>query len=185
MGRIQSNDPVDVTPPAASFAPNEIEHESANRITRPQIRPSSHLGSVNDLILSPDPSGSGTPNERSITSSHRGSTPPSLQNGVCIPQRRYKGSNRHPFSNQNTVSFLLEDGSYLPVDTALRKEYTGLIDRDTPVLGEAGETITLRFEVSISTRLIYATILIDYTVARIHACSLPGELADMMPPEGY
>ena len=183
MGRIQSNDLFDVIPPAASFAPNEIERESASRIAPPETRPFSHRGPVNDLILSLDPSGSGTPNERSMTSSHRGSTPYSIQNGVCIPQRRFKGGCRLPLGYQNTVSFLLEDGSYLPVDKALRKEYTGLIDRDA-VLGGAGTTITLRFEVNISTRLIYATILIDYTVAGIPAHRLPGELADMMPPEG-
>jgi len=74
-------------------------------------------------------------------------TSPSPQNGVCIPQRMYRrGAGRGSVNNQGLVLFLREDGSFIPVDTALRKEYTGLICRDVPALTEAGGTVTLRFE---------------------------------------
>ena len=146
--RIQPNDLIDATPPTASFAPNEIEHEYAGRIAPPETRPSSHLGPESGLILSLYPFGSGgTPNESSMTSSHRGSTPSSLQNGVCIPQRRYKAFDYRPLGDQILVSFLLRDGSYLPVDAALRRQYTGLIGRDSSLPYEAHRTLMLRLEV--------------------------------------
>ena len=50
------------------------------------------------------------------------------------------------------VLFLREDGSFIPAPDAMAGDYTGLVDRDLPALGEAGFTITLRFEVNMLSR---------------------------------
>ena len=73
----------------------------------------------------------------------------SQQNGVCIPQRRYgKGAGRDLLDNQRLVLFNREDGSYIPVPAAVAGNYVGLVCRDLPAFGEAGFTITIRFEVN-------------------------------------
>ena len=67
---------------------------------------------------------------------------------MCISQKRYeKGAGRCAVENQNFVFFVRQDGTYIPVSAALEGDYAGLVARDLPVLGEAGFTITLRFEV--------------------------------------
>ena len=81
-------------------------------------------------------------------------TSPLLQtrrDGVIIPQRRYenKGGRGLKFDNQNLVSFVREDGSYMPVTAALAGDYAGLLYRDLPGFpSETSFTITLRFEVN-------------------------------------
>ena len=66
-----------------------------------------------------------------------------------IPRRRYENeAGRGLQNNQNLVSFVLEDGSYIAVTAALG-DYVGLLNRDLPGFpGEAGLKITLRFEVN-------------------------------------
>ena len=61
------------------------------------------------------------------------------QNGVEIPRRRYEnGAGRGLQHNQNLASFVLEDGSYIPVTAALGG-HVGLLNRDLPGFpGEAG-----------------------------------------------
>lgn len=78
--------------------------------------------------------------------------------------------------------FFLEDGSYLPVDTALRQEYTGLINRDVPVLVEASDMVTILFDVNRSTPVSETMTLISCAVAGILVPRLPGDLAGMKPP---
>ena len=66
---------------------------------------------------------------------------------MCVPQKRYeKGADRNP------VLFNRQDGSYIPVPAAMAGDYTNLTRRDLQVLGEAGFTIALQFEVSGSSR---------------------------------
>ena len=74
---------------------------------------------------------------------------PSLQSGVYIPQQRYKrgAGSGHP-ENQGSVRFVRDDGSYLPAAVALEGHCVGLVNRNCPVLEEAGFTVTLRFEVN-------------------------------------
>lgn len=50
------------------------------------------------------------------------------------------------------MPFIRQDGSYIPLTGAVERDYTGLVNRDLPALGEAGFTIALRFEVSRSHR---------------------------------
>ena len=64
------------------------------------------------------------------------------------------------------------------------EEYTGLISRDDPALTEAGDTITIRFEVNASTLLVDTAMLIDRKVARIPVRGFPGKPIDMTPPRG-
>ena len=68
---------------------------------------------------------------------------PSQINGVCIPQRRYSKGAGHGPENQNTALFVRLDGTYTPVDAALREDYTGLIGSNHLALVEAGYTITI------------------------------------------
>ena len=76
-------------------------------------------------------------------------TSPSLQNGVCIPQRRFgKGASHDHPTNQNLVLFIRQDGSYIPLTAAMGGDFTGLVNRDTSAFDMAGFTITLRFEVN-------------------------------------
>lgn len=71
-------------------------------------------------------------------------TSPSLKNGVCIPQKRYrKGADGDDPANQNLVLFVWEDGSFIPVAMALEKDYTGLVNSDLLGLGETGFMITV------------------------------------------
>jgi len=78
---------------------------------------------------------------------------PSLQNGVCIPQRVYeKGAGRDIPDNRNLVLFVRQDGSYILVPAAMGGDYVGLVNRDLPALTGAGVTITLRFEVCDTSR---------------------------------
>ena len=44
--------------------------------------------------------------------------------------------------------FVRKDDSHIPVTAALAEDYTGLFNRDLPVLDMAGYTITIRFEAS-------------------------------------
>lgn len=44
--------------------------------------------------------------------------------------------------------FVRQDGSYLTVTAAVEGDYTSLVNRDIPVLGEAGYTIALQLEVN-------------------------------------
>ena len=71
------------------------------------------------------------------------------QTSVEIPRRRYEnGAGRGLQNNQNLASFVLEDGSYVPVTAALG-DYVGLLNHDLPGFpGEAGLKITLRFEMN-------------------------------------
>jgi len=79
--------------------------------------------------------------------------PASPQNGVWVPQRRYGNEAGHRLpNNQNSVSFVRDDGSYIPLTAALEGNYADLVNRDLPVLGEAGFTISLRFEVGTTYR---------------------------------
>ena len=73
-------------------------------------------------------------------------TLPSQINGVCIPQRIFSEGTLYGH-NQNTVLFIRLDGTYIPVDAALNRNYTGLIGRNEPVFAGAGYTITLRLKV--------------------------------------
>jgi len=66
-----------------------------------------------------------------------------------LPQHRYgKGAGRDHLDNQNLVMFVRQDGSFIPVPAAVNGDHTDLVSRDLPALGEAGFTITLRFEVN-------------------------------------
>lgn len=65
------------------------------------------------------------------------------------------------------------------MNTALREEYTGLIDRDVPALYEAGDTVTLRFEVNRSAILSNTKMLTGFAVAGIPAQRVPGERANV------
>ena len=56
------------------------------------------------------------------------------------------------FSDQNPVSFVRQEGSYIPVTAALEGNFTGLVNHDLPVLADAGWTITIRFAVNRSCR---------------------------------
>ena len=73
-----------------------------------------------------------------------------MQNGDCVPQRRYKkGAGRELPDNQRQALFVREGGSYIPVPAAVPDEdFNGLVSRDLPALGEAGFTISLRLEVN-------------------------------------
>lgn len=82
-----------------------------------------------------------------------------------MPQTAYKrGNGTSPSANvkQGLVLFLLEDGSLLPVCTALRKEYTGLPNRDETALPDVGQTVTVRFEVNTHTIISGALMFIGY-----------------------
>jgi hypothetical protein len=72
--------------------------------------------------------------------------------GVYIPQHRYKAG-RSSLNNQDLVSFVRQDGSFIPVTAALNEDYTGLVGCDLPVLDEVGFTIIIRFEVNRPHRL--------------------------------
>lgn len=74
---------------------------------------------------------------------------PPVQNGVYIPQRRSANESRRDVpNNQNLVLFAREDGSYIPVVSALQADYAGLLDRDLPVLDGTSAKIAVRFEVN-------------------------------------
>ena len=106
------------------------------------------------------------------------------QNGVGIPQRPYgKGVARGAPNCQNLVPFVRQDGTYIPVDAAIRGDYAGLVFRDIPGLYEAGYTITLRFEVSRSTALYETIEPIACIVARVPTARLSGELTDVTLPQ--
>ena len=108
----------------------------------------------------------------------------SPQNGVYVPQRRYRNGTSHGFlNNQNSLSFIWDDGSYIPLTAALVGNYTGLVNRDRLVLGEAGFTIALRFEVSRFYRPRWHT-LISCTVAGVFIPRFSGELTDTGSPRG-
>jgi len=77
----------------------------------------------------------------------------SRNNCVRVPQRECgKGAGRGFPNNWNPVSFLRQDGSYIPVTTALEGDYAGLLNRDLPALVRTGFTITLQLQVKRSYR---------------------------------
>ena len=54
-----------------------------------------------------------------------------------------------PPGTPNLVTFVRQDGTYIPVKAALEGDYAGLIDYDIPAFGpDAGYTIKVRFEVN-------------------------------------
>ena len=110
-------------------------------------------------------------------------TPSSQLNGICIPQRKYdKGAARGAPNHQNLVPFVREDRTYIPVDAAIRGDYTGLVARDVPGLYQAGYTISLRLEVS-GSPVLYETIEpIVCTVAWVCLARLSSELINMVLP---
>lgn len=72
---------------------------------------------------------------------------------MLVPQRPYIKSGHNPPKHPSVVLFARDDGSYIPVTAALREDYVGLMNRDTPALDEAGFTFALRFEVNRPYRL--------------------------------
>ena len=80
--------------------------------------------------------------------------------------------------------FFREDGSYLPVLTAIREDYAGLIDWDVPTLAEAGHTVMLRFEASVSILFGDTMMLIGCLVAWLSIRCTSGKLVDMVSPGG-
>jgi len=74
---------------------------------------------------------------------------PTLPNGVCVPQRRYKNG-RGPPINNDPVPFVREDGSYITLNSALWSDYAGLLNGDIRPLVPVGtpHSISLRIEVS-------------------------------------
>jgi len=79
--------------------------------------------------------------------------------------------------------FVRQDGSYIPVTTAVLGDYGGLVNRDIPVLTETGFTITVRFEVNRS-YCRDTLVLIRYAVAWVSVPRIPGELTDVMESGG-
>lgn len=69
--------------------------------------------------------------------------------GVWIPQRGVRPGPPYGFPNSwNLVSFVRQDGSYIPVTAALGRDYTGLANRDYPALDEAIFSVSLQVQVS-------------------------------------
>ena len=74
---------------------------------------------------------------------------PSQGNGVCIPQTGYENRASLIFPNtQSSVLFIRQDGSYIPVTAALDGDYSGLVNRDLPALGEGIFSVMLQLQVS-------------------------------------
>ena len=94
-----------------------------------------------------------------------------------------RGAGRGLPTSRDLVLFTRQDGSYIPVSAAVRGDNAGLINRDVPALGEAGYTITLRFEVGGPT-ILGNTILIGCTVAGVSITRGPGDLTDVVPLGG-
>jgi len=70
-------------------------------------------------------------------------------NGVWIPQRRdQNGASFLLRDVQNSVPFVRQDGSYLPVTAALEGDYTGLVNRDLPALDDGIYTVALQLQVN-------------------------------------
>jgi len=98
--------------------------------------------------------GSWMPHFRLIPPPRGKSTAPPRGKGVCIPQRRYdNGAGYGLQSDQSSVSFFRQDGSYISVTAALKGDYIGLVNRDLPPLHESIFTITLQLQVNRSYRL--------------------------------
>ena len=109
---------------------------------------------------------------------------PSRGNGVYVPQMGCRIEASHSFtSNQNSVWFVLRDGSHIPVTAALEGDYTGLVNRDLPAFGGVAFTITLRLQVNRSYHLRDTLVLIGYTVAGVSTRAFPGELTDLASSE--
>lgn len=68
---------------------------------------------------------------------------------MCVPQRRYsRGIGSGDPKNRGLEIFLREDGSYLPVRGAVEGKYDGLMNKDSLVLVDVGNTVMTRFEVN-------------------------------------
>lgn len=69
--------------------------------------------------------------------------------GVWIPQRGARPGAPYGFPNSwNLVSFVMQDGSFIPVTAALERDYTGLANANRPALDESIFTITLQLQVN-------------------------------------
>ena len=79
--------------------------------------------------------------------------------------------------------FVRTDGSYIPVESALRGDYQGLVNRDEPSLCGTGHTATVRLGVRGPTIIDNMLVFTGYVVARVPPGRLSGELADVMLPE--
>lgn len=100
---------------------------------------------------------------------------------MCVPQRVYnKGTGRGNPDNQGWVLFIREDGSYLPVQEALDKNYGSLMDQDSPVLDGTGLTVIIRFEVNKPAIFGDTLMLIGCSVAWIPIQRVPGEPAEIV-----
>jgi len=69
--------------------------------------------------------------------------------GLWIPQRGARLGPPYGFPNSwNLVSFVRQDGSYIPVTAALERDYTGLANRDRPALDQAIFMISFQLQVN-------------------------------------
>ena len=104
---------------------------------------------------------------------------------VWIPQRGVKIGAPYGFPNSwNLVSFVRQDGSYIPITAALERDYTGLANRDRPALDEAIFTISLQLQVSEPYFPQLCAGLISYAVAGVYIPIFRGELTDVVQSGG-
>ena len=74
---------------------------------------------------------------------------PSRGIGVRVPQWGYElGAGLSSPNNQHPVSFVRQDGSYIPVTAAWEGDYSGLVKRDLPALGEGIFSVRLQLQVN-------------------------------------
>ena len=103
---------------------------------------------------------------------------------MCVPQRLYsRGAGRNDPNNKRALPFILEDGSYFPVTMALGRQYTGLIDRDSQVLVENGDTVMIRMEVKNHISLCNTLMFIGCSVAGISVERVSSESVEIVLPE--
>ena len=103
---------------------------------------------------------------------------------MCVPQRLYSsGAGQNDPKNKLALPFILEDGSYLPVTMALGRQYTGLIDRDSQVLVENGDTVMIRMEVKNHISLRDTLMFIGCSVAGISVERVSSESVEIVLPE--
>ena len=101
-----------------------------------------------------------------------------------MPQRLYSlGAGRNDPNNKHVLLFILENGLYLPVTMALNRHYTGLIDRDTQVLVENGDTVMIRMEVKNHISLRDTLMFIGCSVAGISVERVSSESVEIVLPE--